>query len=147
MDQLQKAEQSVYKQHAKLRPTVTLGKVISNYPPPTIDSILAHLNSCKYFLTYWFKVGLLSYQTKWRCGRTRQHLWLTRVSGFFTCYLSVLILVSSAFSYILGKVLTQCSEYALSYLDNIMGLLWDMGEPLRASWRGIQMAKRCRFEN
>ena len=27
----------------------TLGKVISNYPLPTIDSILAHFNSCKYF--------------------------------------------------------------------------------------------------
>ena len=26
----------------------------------------------------------------------------------------------SAFSYILGKVLAQCSEYALNYLDNIM---------------------------
>ena len=29
----------------------TLGKAISNYPLPTINSILAHFNSCKYFLT------------------------------------------------------------------------------------------------
>ena len=29
----------------------TLSKVISNYPLPTIESILAHFNGCKYFLT------------------------------------------------------------------------------------------------
>ena len=29
----------------------TLGRVISNYPLPTIDSILAPFNGCKYFST------------------------------------------------------------------------------------------------
>ena len=35
----------------------TFGKVISNYPLPPIDSILAHFNSCKYFLTIDLRSG------------------------------------------------------------------------------------------
>ena len=35
----------------------SLGKVISNYPLPTIDSILAHFNSCKYVSTINLRSG------------------------------------------------------------------------------------------
>ena len=35
----------------------SLGKVISNYPLPTIDSILAHFNGCKFFSTIDLRSG------------------------------------------------------------------------------------------
>ena len=35
----------------------SLGKVISNYPLPTIDSILACFNGCKYFSTIDLRLG------------------------------------------------------------------------------------------
>ena len=35
----------------------SLGKVISNYPLLTIDSILAHFNGCKYFSTINLRLG------------------------------------------------------------------------------------------
>ena len=35
----------------------TLGKVISNYPLPTINSILANFNGCKYFSTINLRSG------------------------------------------------------------------------------------------
>ena len=41
----------VYIQHARLKLTNSLGKVISNYPLLTIDTILAHFIGCKYFST------------------------------------------------------------------------------------------------
>ena len=35
----------------------SLGKVISNYPLQTIDSILGHFNGCKYFTTIKLRLG------------------------------------------------------------------------------------------
>ena len=35
-------------------------------------------------------------------------------------------IVPSAFSYVLGKVLAQCTEFALNYLDDIMIFSQDM---------------------
>ena len=41
----------------QIKANSSLGKVISNYPLPTINSILAHFNSCKYFLSIDLRSG------------------------------------------------------------------------------------------
>ena len=97
----------------------SLGKVISNYPLPTIDSILAHFNSCKYFSSMNLRLGYC-------------HIWLIKEAAEKTAFLNDkgkrifhslpfgINISPSTFSYVLGKVPVQCSEFSLNYLDDIM---------------------------
>ena len=97
----------------------SLGKVISNYPLPTINSILAHFNSCKYFSTINLRLGY--YHIKLSKEEVEKTTFITDKGKWFFHLLPFDINISlSAFSYVLGKVLVQCLEYALNYLDDIM---------------------------
>ena len=97
----------------------TLGKVISNYPLPTIDIILAHLNSCKYFSTLNLRSGY--YHIKLSKEMAEKMAFITDKGKWIFHSLPFSIYIGpSAFSYILGKVLAQCSECTLNYLDDIM---------------------------
>ena len=96
----------------------SLGKVISNYPLPTIDSILAHFNGCKYFSTINLRLGY--YHIKVSKEVVEKTTFITNKGNWIFSLLPFGINIGpSTFSYILGKVLAQCLEYALNYLDNI----------------------------
>ena len=97
----------------------SLGKVISNYPLPMFDSILAHFNGCNFFSTIDLRSGYY-------------HICLTKEAAEKTVFVLdmgkwiihslpfCIIIGPSAFFYVLGKVLAQCTEFMLTYLDDIM---------------------------
>ena len=47
----------------QIKASGTLGKVISNYPLPTINRILAHFNGCQYFLNIDLSLGYYHIKT------------------------------------------------------------------------------------
>ena len=97
----------------------SLGKVISNYNLPPIDSILAHFKGCKYFSTIDLRSGY--YDIKLSKEAVEKTAFLTNKGKWIFHLLAFgLNIGPSASSYVLGKVLAQCSEYALNYLDDIM---------------------------
>ena len=97
----------------------SLGKVISNYPQPTINSILAHFNGCKYFSTINLRPGY--YHIKLSKEVAEKTAFVTSEGNWIFHSLPFGINISpSVFSYMLGKVLMQCSEYALNYINDTM---------------------------
>ena len=97
----------------------TLGKVISNYPLPTINSILACFNGCKYFSTIALRSGY--YHIKLSTEATEKTVFVTDKGKWIFHSLPFSINIGpSVFLYVLEKVLAQCSKYTLNYLDNIM---------------------------
>ena len=97
----------------------SLGKVISNYPLPTIDSILAHFNGCKFFSEIDLSSGHYHIRLmKEAAGKTS---FITDKGKWIFHSLPFGINIGpSAFSYVLGKVLASCTAFALNYLDDIM---------------------------
>ena len=97
----------------------SLGKVISNYPLLTTDNILAHFNGCKYFSTIDLRSGY--YHIRLNKEAAEKIAFVTNKGQWIFHPLPFGINISpSAFSYVLAKVLEQCSEFALNYLDDIM---------------------------
>ena len=96
-----------------------VGKVISNYPIPTIESLLARLEGCKYFSILDLKSGYhhigLSEQSK--------HLpAFTMHSGKFqwnVLPLGIGVGVQT-FSFVINKAIGHCSDFAANYLDDII---------------------------
>ena len=93
----------------QIKANATLGKVISSYPLPTINGILAHFNGCKYFLTINLRSGYyhikLSKEVAEKMASVTdkgKHIFHSVPFGINIC--------PSPLSYILGKVLVQCSE-------------------------------------
>ena len=124
----------------------SLGKVISNYPLLTIDSILAHFNGCKYFSTINLRSGY--YHIKLSKEAVEKTAFLTDKGNWIFHSLPFSINISlSAFSYVLGKVLVQCSKYAWNYLDDIMVFSEDMEKSLKSFQGSVQMATGCGLEN
>ena len=88
----------------------SLGKVISNYPLLTTDSMLAHLMVANIFPT--IDLRLVYYQIKLSKEAVEKTAFITNKGKWIFQSLSFGINISpSAFSYVLGKVLAQCSEY------------------------------------
>ena len=97
----------------------SVGKVISNYPLFIIDSIPVCFNGCKFLSTIDLRSGYY-------------HIHLTKEAAEKTAFVTDkckwifhslpfgINIDPSAFSYVLGKVLTQCTEFALNFLDDIM---------------------------
>ena len=93
--------------------------MISNYALPTIDSILAHFNGCKYFSTIDLRLG--NYHIKLSKEAVEKTVLITDKGKWIFHSLTFSINISpSTSSYVLGKVLVQCSKYALNYLDDTM---------------------------
>ena len=97
----------------------TLGKVISNYPLPTTDSILACFNCCKYFMIINLRSGYYHIKLSKEVAEKMAFVTNKGKQIFHSLPLGINI-GPSAFSCILGKVLVQCSKYTLTYLDDIM---------------------------
>ena len=86
---------------------------------PTIDSILACFNGCNFFSTIdlrssYYYIRPTKEAAEKKAFVTNKGKWI-----FHSLPLGVNI-GPSAFSYVLGKVLTQCTEFTLNYLDDIM---------------------------
>ena len=97
----------------------TLCKVISIYLLPTINSILAHFNGCKYFSTINLRSGY--YHIKLSKEAAEKTAFVTDKGKWVICSLPFCIKFGLfVFLYILRKVLVQCSRYVLDYLDDIM---------------------------
>ena len=97
----------------------SLGKVIFNSPLPTIDSILAHFNSCKYFSTInlrsgYYHITLSKEVAEKTAFVTNKGKWIVHSPHFS------INICPFTFSYILGKVLAQCLDYTVNYLNEIM---------------------------
>ena len=69
----------------------SLGKVISSYPLPTIDSILAHFNGWKFFSTIDLRSGYYHIRLTKKAAEKTAFV-ITRVSGSFILYPLELIL-------------------------------------------------------
>ena len=107
-----------------------LGKVISNYPLPTIESILACFNGCKFFSTIDLRSGY--YHIRLMKKAAEKTAFVTDKGKWIFLSLPFGINIRpSAFSYILSKVLASCTEFALNYLDNIMNFLKTWQEHLQ----------------
>ena len=96
-----------------------IGKVILNYPIPTIESLLARLEGCKYFSILDLRSGYhhigLSEQSKPLTAFTTH-------SGKFQWNVlpfSIRIGVQT-FSFVINKAIGHCSDFAANYLDDII---------------------------
>ena len=96
-----------------------VGKVISNYPIPTIESLLARLEGCKYF-------SILDLRSSYHhIGLTEKSKPLTAFtthSGKFqwNVLLFGIVIGVQTFSFVINKATGQCSDFAANYLDDII---------------------------
>ena len=96
-----------------------IGKVILNYPIPTIESLLARLEGCKYFSILDLRSGYH------HIGLSEQSKPLTAFmmhSGKFQWNIlpfGIGIGVQT-FSFVINKAIGHCSDFAANYLDDII---------------------------
>ena len=130
-----------------------IGKVISNYPIPTIESLLARLEGCKYFSILELRSGYhhigLSKQSKPLPAFTMHS------SKFQWNVLPFGIGIGvQTFSFVINKAIGYCSDFAANYLDDIIALsrtAEDHMEHLERIFTALQMAdfkikvSKCEF--
>ena len=103
----------------------SMGKVISNYPLPAINSLLVHFNDCKFFSTIDLRSSYYHiHLTKEAAEKTA--IVMDKGKWIFHSLPFGINIGPSAFSYVLGKVLAQCTEFVLNYLDDIKIFSQDM---------------------
>ena len=130
-----------------------IGKVISNYPIPTIESLLARLEGCKYFSILDLRSGYhhigLSKQSKPLTAFT------THSGKFQWNVLPFGIEIGvQTFSFVINKAIGHCSDFAANYLDDItvfsrtteehMGHLEKIFKALQVADLKIKVSK-CKF--
>ena len=94
-------------------------KVISNYPIPTIESLLARLEGCKYFSILDLRSG---YHHIGLSEQSKPLTTFTTHSGKFQWNIlpfGIGIGVQT-FSFVINKAIGQCSDFAANYLDDII---------------------------
>ena len=96
-----------------------LGKIVSNYPPPTIGNLLAGFEDCKYFSTLdmWSRYYYIKLTPE---AAEKMAFVIDKGKWEFHLLPFGINLGPSAFSYVLGKVLASCHKFALNYLDDII---------------------------
>ena len=96
-----------------------VGKVTSNYPIPTIESLLARLEGCKYFSILDLRSGYhhigLSEQSKPLTAFTTHYGKFQLNVVPFGIGIGV-----QTFSFVINKAIGQCSDFAINYLDDII---------------------------
>ena len=94
-----------------------IGNVISNYPIPTIESLLARLEGFKYFSILDLRSGYhhigLSEQSKPLTAFTMH-------SGKFQWNVLPFGIGVQTFSFVINKAIGHCSDFAANYLDDII---------------------------
>ena len=96
-----------------------VGKVISNYPIPTIESLLARLEGCKYFSILDLRSG---YHHIGLSEQLKPLTVFTMHSGKFQWNVlpfGIGIGVQT-FSFVINKAIGHCSDFAANYLDDII---------------------------
>ena len=96
-----------------------IGKVISNYPIPTIESLLARLEGCKYFSILDLRSG---YHHIGLSEESKPLTAFTTHSGKFQWNVlpfGIRIGVRT-FSFVINKAIGHCSDFAANYLDDII---------------------------
>ena len=96
-----------------------IGKVISNYPIPMIESLLAQLEGCRYFSILDLRSGYhhigLSKQSKPLTA------FMTHSGKFQWNVLPFGIGIGvQTFSFVINKAIGHCSDFAANYLDDII---------------------------
>ena len=96
-----------------------VGKVVSSYPIPTIESLLARLEGCKYFSILDLRSGYhhigLSEESKHLTAFT------THSGKFQWNVLPFGIGIGvQTFSFVINKAIGHCSDFAANYLDDII---------------------------
>ena len=96
-----------------------VGKVISNYPIPIIESLLARLEGCKYFSILDLRSGYhyigLSEQSK------PLTVFTTHSGKFQWNVLPFGIRIGvQTFSFVINKAIGHCSDFVANYLDDII---------------------------
>ena len=96
-----------------------MDKVISNYPLPTIDNLLARFKECKFFSTMdlwsgYYHIQLIKEAAEKTGFVMDKGKWIFHSLPFGSN------IGPAAFSYVLGKILVPCTEFALTYLNDIM---------------------------
>ena len=96
-----------------------VGKVVSNYQIPTIESLLARLEGCKYFSILDLRSGY-------------HHIGLTEESKPLTAFTThsgkfqwnvlpfCIGIGVQTFSFVINKAIGHCSDFAANYLDDII---------------------------
>ena len=96
-----------------------LGKVVTNYPLPTIDNLLAHFKDSKYFSTldlqsWYYHIKLTPEAAEKTAFVIDKGKWKFHSLPFG------INLGPSALSYVLGKVLASWNNFTHNYLDDII---------------------------
>ena len=98
---------------------VKIGKVISNYPIPTIELLLVRLKGCKYFSILDLRSGY-------------HHIGLSEPSKPLTAFMMhsgkfqwnvlpfCIGIGVQTFSFVINKAIGHCSDFAANYLDDII---------------------------
>ena len=130
-----------------------IGKVISNYPIPTMESLLTRLEGCKYFSILDLRSGYhhigLSKQSKPLTAFT------THSGKFQWNVLPFGIGIGvQTFSFVINKAIGHCSNFAANYLDDIIVFsrnTEDHMEHLEKIFEALQVAdlkikvSKCKF--
>ena len=96
-----------------------IGKVILNYPIPTIESLLARLEGCKYFSILDLRSG---YHHIGLSKQSKPLTTFTTNSGKFQWNVlpfGIGIRVQT-FSFVINKAIGHCSDFTANYLDDII---------------------------
>ena len=97
----------------------TLGRLVANYPLPTIDTLLERFKGCKYFSTLDLRSG--HYHIKLTKEALAKMAFVTDKGKWqFHSLPFGINLGPLAFSYVLGTNLKHCQSFALNYLANII---------------------------
>ena len=91
-----------------------LRKVVSNYPLPTIDNLLAHFKVCQYFSTLHLHSGYYHIKLTLEAAEKTTFIIDKGKWKFHSLPFSI-NLGHNAFLYVLGKVLAPCLESTLNY--------------------------------
>ena len=119
-----------------------VGKVMSNYPIPTIESLLARLEGCKYFSILDLRSG---YHHIGLSEQSKPLTTFTTHSGKFQWNVlpfGIGIGVQT-FSVVINKAIGHCSDFAANYLDDIIVFsrtVEDHMEHLEKIFKALQVA-------
>ena len=130
-----------------------IGKVISNYPIPTIESLLAQLEGCKYFSildlrSCYHHIGLSEQSKPLTAFTTHSGKFQWNILPF-----GIGIGVQT-FSFVIKKVIGHCSDFAANYFNDIIvfsGTAEDHMEHLEKIFEALQVAdlkikvSKCKF--
>ena len=112
----------------------SLGKVISNCSPPTIDNLIVRSNRCKFFSTTDLRSGY--YHIHVTEDTTEKTAFIMNKGKWIFHSLPFDINNDPlAISYVLGKVLASCTEFTLNYLNNFMIFSTTSKEHLKAGFK------------